>query len=119
MPTSVLEGPTVVEDTEGLLRDTLIATSVAQPVHVDTSAASFDELAQLGLYVFDWTDVQRTHGFARAYEKVSYPLSPVTLDRLPAALKAQLVITGFDNAAFDEVDYVDVAAYFPCLGATA
>ena len=51
-------------------------------------ATSFLALSSRGLFVYDWTDIHRTHAEAsRAYELVSSPGTSVGIQNLPIALR--------------------------------
>jgi hypothetical protein len=61
---------------------------------------SFVDLAERGLFVYDWSDVHPAKQSLDAYEPTAVPTNPISLDRLPDAVKLYATSVKFDTVAF-------------------
>ena len=76
---------------------------------------SFIELAQRGVFVFDWTDIHRTKAeVVRAYELVAVPLDPIVVLASPPDLAALAVAATLANVSFADGQMVDVRTHLKC-----
>jgi hypothetical protein len=103
-----------IEDIESRLRE---LPSVSRP-QLLVSVKRLDDyldLAERGVYVYDWTDINRTARAAiGAYEPVAAPINPISASELPsdlAAIADELRLTGVE---FSDKIAVDVRAQVPC-----
>ena len=86
-----------------------ILVSVPQP---DT----FAELAARGIYVYDWTDVEKIMVEAvNMYELVAEPSTPVTIDSLPREILELAEVARFDGIDFAKSKFVDARKQFRCI----
>jgi hypothetical protein len=73
------------------------------------------ELAERGIFVYDWTDVHRSRvDELNSYEPFAIPNDPLTLDSLPTALKEVVTLAKFDQVTFSDRTRVDVTEYVSC-----
>ncbi len=100
-----------VEDVEELVCGMPHVTAARVLVPVD----SFVELAERGLFVYDWSDVHRTtRDELRAYELVAIPVSPITVDVLPANLACIARTVKFAGVIFADGKTPDVRKQMSC-----
>jgi hypothetical protein len=71
---------------------------------ISTSATEFSDhfqtLSSKGAYFYDWSDVHRTTGFLRAYERLATPPNPIVIDKLPDLLKKAASVVRFKDVYF-------------------
>jgi hypothetical protein len=73
------------------------------------------ELAERGLFVFDWQDVHRPIvKCSNRYEAVALPAVPISTDGLPPLLKTVAVEATLRAATFRTERMLDVCAQIPC-----
>lgn len=88
IPENVLAHDFDVMDIEGALLD-LPVIGEARLIEQLPDPSSFLALSQRGLFVYDWTDLHRTHAEAvRSYELVSVPSVQASLRALPVELRS-------------------------------
>lgn len=98
--TRLLELPVVAQ--------ALLLVSVTRP-------DSYVELAERGLFVYDWTDVHRpTREEWNRYELVAAPSAPIAARGLPPNLQALAATIRLENVAFAGREAVDVRAHLAC-----
>jgi hypothetical protein len=103
-----------VEDIEELVCDMPSKSSARLLVSVKRPD-SFVDLAERGVFVYDWTDIHRTaREAAHAYEPVATPVKPIKVDELPADLAALAKALKFVDVAFADEKRLDVRAYMRC-----
>ncbi len=72
----------------------------------------FIALAERGLFVYDWSDVNRTaRESIHAYEPVAAPVSPIKVDALPDEIAALLEGLRLENVAFAEGQLLDIRTH--------
>ena len=75
----------------------------------------FIDLAERGLFVYDWTDINRTAREAlHVYEPVAVPSTPITASSLPSDLAALAKILRLADVRFTASDAVDIRAHLSC-----
>jgi hypothetical protein len=88
------------------------------PVRMPESSV-FVQLAERGLFVYDWSDVHRTKAEQIGeYELTALPYRPLTLDLLSDDLADAARSVRF-NVAFQTAWLVNVRAHLPCREAPA
>ena len=105
IPTVVLESDLPVEDAETLIRS-LAATTGARNLFSKGDATSFMDLAQRGVFVYDWQD---------PYEHVAVPDTPVRVDSFPEELAKLSRIVRLDNVSFADEKAIDMRLHTECL----
>jgi len=106
-----------VEDMEGEVIRKMPRMTVAQVLVEVKRPDSYIELAERGLYVYDWLDAERII-YSEMYELVALPAKPVFLPALRDLLPG---FTGLAEAlqlkevSFADAKKVDVRTYFPCM----
>lgn len=71
----------------------------------------FINLAERGLFVYDWTDINRTNREALGvYEPVAVPTKPITAEALPTELAAVAKDLKLADIVFAAKDPIDVRA---------
>lgn len=76
----------------------------------------FVGMAERGLFVYDWTDVQRTRSESiHAYELVAVPHQPIKLDMIPEHVVPRCVYATL-NVAFSDCVRLEVGKYLNCKG---
>src|SRR5436305_2139474 len=76
----------------------------------------FIDLAERGVFVYDWTDINRTAREAlRAYAPVAVPTRPITANSLPSDLSALAEIVRLVDVVFAASGAVDVCAHLSCV----
>lgn len=107
IPVAVFESGIDVTDIEGKLLDLPVVGDAVDVANVP-NPSSFIDLSRRGFFVYDWTDVQRSHAQALgAYELVASPSAPIRLQDLPAdlhVLTSIILSAGAIGAAYLEVD---------------
>ncbi|XUM21197.1 hypothetical protein ACRAVF_28120 [Bradyrhizobium oligotrophicum S58] len=82
------------------------------------SPASFVDLAERGLFVYDWADVHRSiRNERRTYEPVAVPATPLRSDRLPADLNVLADQLRLPEIRFGRETFVDIRSILPCVEA--
>jgi len=76
--------------------------------------SSFIDLAERGIFVYDWTDIHGGRLYTDAYELVATPTMPILLDSLPDRLRALTSLVKFDAKDFSEEKFLKVHEYVPC-----
>ncbi len=77
---------------------------------------SFIEIAQRGIYAFDWTDVHRVkRDEIEAYEIMATPKNPITAIELPPNLQKISELIVFKNLYFSDFTRIDPKKYFACI----
>jgi hypothetical protein len=103
-----------VEDIEGLVCDMPNVSGARLLVSVKRPD-DFVDLAERGVFVYDWIDIHRTAREAVcAYEPVAVPVKPIKVDLLPADLAAVARALKFVDVAFADEKRLDVRAYMGC-----
>lgn len=69
---------------------------------------SYIALAERGLFVYDWTDVQSV------YEAVAVPANPIIVSSLPDDLRDVANALRFNDLVFSEGEGIDVRGHFCC-----
>jgi hypothetical protein len=118
IPTAALDPAHIlVEDIESrlcqlpLVSQTRLLVSVKRP-------DDFIDLAERGIFVYDWTDINRTVCEALCvYEPVAVPTKPVTVVSLPSDLKNLAKGLKLINVEFAAGAIVDIRAHFNCAEA--
>lgn len=105
----------LVEDIEGRLCELPPVSQVQLLVSVKRPD-DFIDLAERGVFVYDWTDINRTEREAlRVYEPVAVPTKPITVSSLPSALAALAKGLRLADVVFAAGKAVDVCAHFSCV----
>ncbi len=103
-----------VEDIEGLVH-ALARTSTARLLASVKRPDSFRQLAERGLFVYDWQDIHRNRrDEIGAYELVAEPMTPLRADALPATLSAVAAALQFDGVRFAEQPQLDARQQMAC-----
>lgn len=106
-----------VEDIEGRLCQLPPVSQVQLLVSVKRPD-DFIDLAERGVFVFDWADINRTAREAlRVYESVAVPTKPITASSLPSDLSALAKALRLADVVFAANEPVDVRAYLSCAEA--
>jgi hypothetical protein len=75
----------------------------------------FIDLAERGMFVYDWTDIGRTaRESLNVYEAAAVPTVPVTIESLPADLAVLARTLNIPGLVFAEKNEIDVRAYLEC-----
>ncbi|MBL8297959.1 MAG: hypothetical protein JNN30_06360 [Rhodanobacteraceae bacterium] len=103
-----------VEDVEEQLCQ-LPPVSQAQLLVSVNRPDDFIDLAERGLFVYDWTDVNRTGRDAlHAYEPVAVPSKPIAVSSLPSDLAAFAETLRLRNVVFSAGGIVDIRVHLSC-----
>jgi hypothetical protein len=103
-----------VEDVEMRLC-TLPSVARAQLLVSVKRPDDFIDLAERGLFVYDWTDINRTAREAlRVYEPVAVPSMPISVSSLPSDLAALAQVLKLTDVVFAEGNAVDIRAHLSC-----
>jgi hypothetical protein len=106
-----------VEEIEARLGE-LPSTTIARLLVPMKRPDDFLELAQRGVFAYDWTDVHRTRSEAlHAYEQIAAPDAPISARELPkeiAGLLEGIVL----NVSFANESSIDVTKYLKCRQAS-
>ena len=106
-----------VEDIEGRLCQLPPVSQVQLLVSVKRPD-DFIDLAERGVFVYDWTDINRTAREAlRVYEPVAVPTKPITASSLPSDLAALAKVLRLADVVFAGSGAVDVRAHLSCAQA--
>ena len=104
----------LVADLEELVCD-LPRISVASLLISIKRPDDFLDLAERGVFVYDWTDVQRTSSESVfAYEPVAAPVTPIRVDKLPLTLVNIVNDLNFGKIKFADGQPIDVRFFFEC-----
>jgi len=107
----------VVEDVEGRLCQ-LPRVSQAQLLVSVKRPDDFIDLAERGVFVYDWTDINRTTREAlRVYEPVAVPTKPITASSLPSGLAEMAQVLRLADVVFADGEAVDIRAHLSCADA--
>src|SRR5688500_4407726 len=101
IPACVLSAENVaVEDIEGMLVGLPRVTTARLLISVKRPDDYLD-MAERGLFVYDWTDAHRTASEAlRTYELMAAPISPATVDAMPIEVVRVMCGVAFDDISF-------------------
>jgi hypothetical protein len=106
-----------VADIEGRLCQ-LPSVSQAQLLVSVKRPDDFIDLAERGVFVYDWTDINRTaREVLRVYEPVAVPTKPITASSLPDDLAALAKVLTLPDVVFASGEAVDIRAHFRCAEA--
>ncbi|MHA6832588.1 hypothetical protein [Ralstonia pseudosolanacearum] len=106
-----------VEDIEGQLCLLPIISQAELLVSVKRPD-DFIDLAERGVFVYDWTDINRTARDAlRVYEPVAVPTRPITTNSLPDDLAALAKVLELADVVFSTKTAVDIRAQVSCAEA--
>lgn len=106
-----------IEDIEGQLCQLPAVSRVRLLVSVKRPD-DFINLAERGVFVYDWTDINRTAREAlRVYEPVAVPTKPITASSLPSELRALAKVLRLADVVFAASEAVDVRAHLSCAEA--
>lgn len=106
-----------IEDIEGQLCR-LPPVSQAQLLVSVKHPGDYIDLAERGVFVYDWTDINRTASEAlRVYELVAVPTKPITASLLPSDLAALAKVLRLADVVFAVGEVVDIRAYWSCTEA--
>lgn len=73
------------------------------------------DLAERGMFVYDWTDIGRTaRESLNVYESAAVPTVPMTIESLPSDLAVLARILNIPGLVFAEENEIDVRAYLEC-----
>lgn len=76
----------------------------------------FIDLAERGIFAYDWTDINRPmHETVGVYEPVAVPTMPITASSLPSDLVALAEIVRLVDVVFAARGTVDVCAHSSCF----
>jgi hypothetical protein len=116
IPTVALEMTSPqIEDMEGLIHQ-LPCTSGARLLVSVKRPDSFRELAERGLFVYDWQDVHRNlREEVGVYELVAVPLKPLHVAALPELLHGVAAALVFDGLAFAGQSRLDTREQMTCV----
>ena len=105
---------TAVEDIEALIgemptvSESCLLVSVPRP-------DDFLELAGRGVFVYDWTDVNRkAHDARHVYELVARPITPIKVDSLVGELAVVVSVVKFTELGFSDLLHLDVCSHMKC-----
>ncbi len=103
-----------IEDIEGQLCQ-LPPVSQAQLLVSVKRPDDYIDLAERGVFVYDWTDINRTANEAlRVYEPVAVPTKPITASSLPSDLAALAKVLRLADVVFAVGGVVDIRAHLSC-----
>ncbi|WP_175958541.1 hypothetical protein [Burkholderia sp. BCC0405] len=108
-----------IDDIEGRLCELPIVSRAQLLVSVKRPD-DFVDLAERGLFVFDWTDIERSEQSAlRAYELVAIPTNPISdISLLYAPDLAELAkAVSLEEMNFSSQKVVDISSYVSCIEA--
>jgi len=114
IPVSVLNSELIrVEEVEERICD-LPRVSFARQLVATKKPDAFVELAERGLFVYDWSDVHRTKNESvHEYEPVAVPVTPATVGELPDEIAALVRGVALD-VTFADGNSLDVRAHVDC-----
>jgi hypothetical protein len=103
-----------VEDVEGILRR-LPKISTTRLLSAVKRPDDFVDLAERGVFVFDWADIHRSSVEAvKAYEAVAVPHHPIGVAELPGELVIVATALKFTELAFADWRQLQVCRYLKC-----
>jgi hypothetical protein len=103
-----------VEDIEGRLCQLPLVSQVQLLVSVKRPD-DFIDLAERGIFVYDWTDINRTlREKRRVYELVAVPTNPITVTSLPSDLADLAKIVRLADVLFAASEAVYIRAHLIC-----
>lgn len=117
IPAEALDSAYVsVEDIEGQLCQFPTVSQVQLLVSVKRPD-DFIDLAARGMFVYDWTDINRkAHEALGVYEPVAVPIAPITIASLPSDLAALAKALRMADVVFAGGAAVDVRRQLRCTG---
>jgi len=74
---------------------------------------SFLELAERGIFVYDWTGLGQS---SKPYQQVASPTTPILLASLPDRLREIASLAKFATSDFSADTLLKPVEYFPCRG---
>lgn len=78
----------------------------------------FIDLAERGLFVYDWTDINRTARDAlHVYEPVAVPVQPIKVSALPDDLATLAKAVQLSDVGFVESNALDIRRHLSCAEA--
>ena len=110
IPTAVLQTTLPVEQSEILVCSSPRTTTARLLISVPRPD-SFVDLAERGLFVYDWHEYGRSTG---VYEAVATPNDPVCFGSLTGELAKISQVVTFGSVSFMDARVVDVRAYAQC-----
>ena len=110
IPTAVLQTTLPVEQSEILVCSSPRTTTARLLISVPRPD-SFVDLAERGLFVYDWHEYGRSTG---VYEVVATPNDPVCFGSLTGELAKISQVVTFGSVSFMDARVVDVRAYAQC-----
>ena len=115
IPDQALKSDSVpVESIEGRICDMPVVSEARLLVSVNRPD-DFIDLAERGVFVYDWTDINRTAREAvRAYETVAVPVKPIKVDLLPVDLASLANTLKFVGVDFADEKRLDVRTHMNC-----
>lgn len=76
----------------------------------------FIDLAERGLFVYDWSDIHRTaRGALQVYEAMAVPTQPITVSSLPSDLSSLATALSLAAVLFAAGGTVDIRAPLSCI----
>jgi hypothetical protein len=104
----------LIEDIEELICNLPNASTALLLVSIKRSD-DFVDLAERGVFVYDWSDVHRTaRESIHAYELVATPVSPITVKMLPVKLASVAIALKFVDIAFADGQPLDIRTHMKC-----
>lgn len=74
----------------------------------------FVRFGEQGLFSYDWADTHRVSAPSGRYEICARPERPILTGEMPADCRVLLEAFVIPDLRFDQVDVIDVRAYFDC-----
>jgi len=75
----------------------------------------FIDMAERGLFVYDWRDVERSlKESTHMYEPIAVPITPISIDELPESLRGFATNISFSKVLFVDCHPLDVCLYVEC-----
>lgn len=117
IPAAVLDSAYMpIEEIEERLCQ-LPAVSSAQLLVTVKRPDSFIDLAERGIFVYDWTDIHRIKAL-NLYEPVAVPTGPINMDVLPDDLVAVARAVRLDGVEFEARKSLDIRSLISCVEPT-
>ena len=113
IPTAVLQTPLPVEESEALVCS-LPTTTTARLLVSVPRPDSFVDLAERGLFVYDWHEHRIDGRSTGVYEAVATPNDPVCFGSLTGELAEISKVVTFGSVSFMDARVVDVRACAQC-----
>jgi hypothetical protein len=75
----------------------------------------FIDMAESGLFVYDWRDVERTlKESTHLYEPIAVPITPISIDELPGLLRGIAANISFSKVVFVDGHPLDICLHVEC-----